>query len=561
MREIIHIVRFKFRSLLALSPEWGLANSIKHLSSFIVFGGFAFGSYLVAASATQYALETAHLGLFLLHRFLSMLLFVFFMSINVGNIIVSYATLYRSSEMHYYFTKPISHTTLFVVKFMDNFFYSSTAFFLLAMAVLMGYGSYFHMSWLFYVQTMVLMLIPFMFIAGCLAVMMLLFLMRFVDVVGVRTVIAGLVIGYLGSMYAYFTLTNPVKLVADVTAYYPRVDQYFADLDPAFVTFLPNHWIAESLYWTMRGDSSYALSYTIILILAALAMFFLMVLVARKIFYTSWLASLNLRLVGESRFPLLNIFLLSKPWRIDPQISVLLKKEFWQFIREPSQWIHLSIIAMLIVTFVASVAQIDLNQSLPLYQTISYMVMLLFNAFLIASIALRFVFPSISIEGVNFWKILSAPVNRSKLYWLKFLIPFVPVVLLSEVLVFTSHHSLLNHPTVILAASIIMFGISVALIGVNIGAGAFFSNFKEKNPIRVASSQSATLTFLVSIMYLAIIVSMIIIPFHKYFSFILRGVPFDVNGLIYTALAVLAISLTLGVVSLFIGLRSLRRDF
>jgi len=561
MNVIAHIALVKLRSFLNFSIEWKPANIVKHIASIIVFGGFVVGAYYSTRIATDYLLDNVRVGLFLFHRFLSMLLFVYFLSINVGNIIVSYATFYRSQEMSFYLTKPVSHTNLFIIKFFDNFFYSSTAFFLIALAVLLGYGSHFHMSWTFYFNTMLFMLMPFMLIAGCIAVMILLVIMRFAQKIGIRKMIAILAILYLESLFLYFSMTNPLRLVNQVWQHFPFLDQYFGYLDPPITRYFPNYWIAESLYWTMRGDSSFAFSYTILLVAATIVVFGLMVFVGKKLFYSSWLASLNFRAGRESQFPLLKVFSFSKPPKLEPQTSVLLKKEVWQFVREPSQWIHFGIISILVLTFVVSVANINLKQNLPFLQTVSYMVLLLFNAFLIASIALRFVFPSISIEGSNFWKVLSAPVKRSKVFWLKYLIAFLPILLISEMLVIFSHRSLWAYPVLIQSASVIMVSVAFAFVGLNIGAGSFFSDFKEKNPIRVASSQSATVTFLITIVYLTILVAIVFLPFNGYFGLILKGLPFDVANLHYAVAAFFVISVIIGAISLVVGLRALRRDY
>jgi ABC-2 type transport system permease protein len=562
MVEILHILRFKTRSVVMRSTELNPANIVKGVGSLIVFGGFMIGAYYSSRIATDYLLDTARLGLFLLHRFLSMLLFVFFLSINVGNIIVSYATFYRSPEMEYYLTKPISHTNLFLIKFLDNFFYSSTVFFLLALAVLYGYGSHFHMAWTFYFKTMVFMLLPFMLLAGCSAVIMLMLLMRFAGVLGVRKVIVLLVALYLGSLSGYFSVTNPVKLQAAVMEHYPHVDEYFGYLDAPAVKFLPNHWIAESLYWTMRGDSSYALSYTTILIFATIALFGLMVYTARRLFYDSWLSSLQLRSAGgESPKMLMRMFSLTKPGRFDSQSTVLFRKEFWQFFREPSQWIHLAIISALVLTFIASIVQINLRQTLPFLQTVSYMVVLVFNLFLVSSIALRFVYPSMSTEGMNFWKILSAPVRREKVFWLKFILYIVPIILTSEALVIFSHRSLREFPVLLQLSMYIMLFASAALTALNLGAGSFFSNFREKNPIRVASSQAATLTFLICIVYLTFVIASVFVPFNDYFAFKLRSVPFDPATMTVATLLVFLISGLICAASLVVGLRALKRDF
>lgn len=561
MAEIFHILRFKSRSIINRSMDPSPANVVRALGSIIVFGGFMIGSYYFARVATDYLLDTARLGLFLLHRFLSMLLFVFFLSINVGNIIVSYATFYRSPEMEYYLTKPISHTNLFLIKFLDNFFYSSSVFFMLALAMLFGYGSHFLMPWTFYIKTMAFMLMPFMLLAGCSAVILLMLLMRFADVLGVRKVIVLLVLLYMGALSGYFSMTNPVKLQAAVMEHYPHVDEYFGYLDGPVSKFLPNHWIAESLYWTMRGDESYALSYTAILVLAAIALFLAMLYLGKRLFYASWLASLQLRRSGESPRILMRMFSLTKPGRFEPQSTVLLRKEFWQFFREPSQWIHLTIISALVMTFIASIVQINLRQTLPFLQTVSYMVVLVFNLFLIASIALRFVYPSMSGEGMNFWKILSAPIRREKVFWLKFTMYLLPIVITSEGLALFSHRSLTEFPILLLLSVCIMLAASVGLTALNLGAGCFFSNFREKNPIRVASSQAATLTFLICIVYLTIVVASLFVPFNGYFAFQLRGLPFDPGTMYYATLLVCLMSASMCVASLAVGLRAIKRDF
>ncbi len=561
MNVLLHISFFKLKSLYILLTEWKTSNIIRNIVSLMVFCGIAIGAYYSTRVATDYLLDTAKLGLFLLHRFLSMLLFVYFISINVGNIIVSYVTFYRSPEMYYYLTKPISYRNLFIIKFFDNFFYSSTMFFLIAFAVLFGYGSHFDMPWTFYLHTMFFMLLPFMLIAGCLAVIMLLFVMRFAASIGVWKIVLILVLIYLGALFGYFSLTSPVRLVTAVMQHYPHVDQYFGYLDPAIAKYLPNYWIAESLYWMMKGEASFALSYTILLFLSTVFLFIMMVFIGERMLYPSWIASLSLHGKQKYRLPVFRIFSLLKPSVFEKQTNVLLKKEIILFLREPSQWIHLGIITILIFTFIVSVANINLKQNLPFLQTVSYMVLLLFNAFLIASIALRFVYPSISIEGSYLWSILSAPVSRSKIYWFKFIIAIVPILFVSEILVFFSHRSLWEYPILIQTASIIMLCVAVAMVGLNLGAGSFFSDFREKNPIRIASSQSATVTFLISLFYLSIIVALMFYPFTNYFQFILRGGYFDKSILLYGMTSVFALSIVFGAISLWIGFRAFKKDY
>lgn len=561
MRLLFHIIIFKIKTLIKILRQDSFSGIAKNIASFIVFVAFTIGVYYFTRFSVDYLLDTAKIGSFLLHRFLSMLLFVFFLSINVGNMIVSYATFYRSQEVQYYLTKPISYGQLFILKFFDNFFYSSTAFFLIAFAVVLGYGSHFNVHWTYYFHIMFLMLLPYMLIAGCIAVIILILAMQFSVYLSVRKIIGILILLYLILLAIYFSLTSPLKVVAAVLQHYPYLDQYFGYLDPPVTKYLPNYWISEALYWHMRGDGSYAFSYTILLLITTALTFLCMVILGRKLFYKSWISSLNLQNRNQNLSLRNKWYSPAKSFLYRTQSNVLIRKEITQFIREPSQWIHLVIISLLILTFLVSIANINLNQNMPFLQTISYIVVLLFNAFLIASIALRFIYPSLSIEGQCFWSILSAPVNRKKIIIVKFILWFLPLVILSEILVIFSHASLMDHPSLVLVASFLMLGTAYALVGLNFGAGAYFSDYREINPIRVASSQSATITFLMSIVFLILLVSFIFIPLNGFFSYILEGIAFNFNYLYLSTTGFFIISLIVGTASIAIAIKSVNRDF
>ncbi len=559
MNVLLHIGWYKLLTVVTRSVELKPANFVKQLASLAVFGGFAYTCYVGTRAGTEYLLGSAHLGLFLLHRFLSMALFVFFLSIHVGNIVVSYATFYRSAEVGYYLTTPVSHTSLFVLKFFDNFFSSSAAFILLAIAMLAGYGSYFHASLWFYCSVVFLMILPLMMCAAALAVLLLLLVMFVARRVGVRSMIILLVLLYLGILYGHFIITNPNKLVTGVLAHFPAVDMYYGYLDPWINRFLPNHWISDALYWTVSGVPGNAVPSIIALLVLTATLITAMILTGRRLFYSSWRIAQELqgdRPKGSDTA----LLALSSKWQSNPQLIVLLKKELWQFVREPSQWIHLGVIAVLLVTFIVSITGINFRNSIPFLQSVSYSVLFIFNAFLVASIALRFVYPAIGLEGANIWSVFSAPVKRTSVYWMKFLIGFVPVVVLSQMLVVITDRSLAGFPELGRAISLTMAGTTYMLAGLNYGAGTFFCDFKESNPLRITSTQGATLTFLISVFFITLVVGILFMPINNYFEYVLRGARLFPAMLPEAVLAVVLISGIVGTASLWVGLRALRRD-
>ncbi|MCK5572558.1 MAG: hypothetical protein KAJ12_07345, partial [Bacteroidetes bacterium] len=216
---------------------------------------------------------------------------------------------------------------------------------------------------------------------------------------------------------------------------------------------------------------------------------------------------------------------------------------------------------LLLLIFLVSLSSMTLKLSQPFLQAVSFLVVFLFNGFLIASVSLRFVFPAVSLEGPTFWAVRSSPVSLKKLYWYKFAFAFAMVLLVGEVLAVTSIALLRDNPVLVLLSAVCTAFIALALTSMNLGAGSFFATFREKNPIRIASSQGASLTFLVTMVYLAIVVGVLILPLHSYFeNLIIRGTISE--GWMNIPVAVIGVmSVALFVVSSRIGVRSLYRDY
>jgi len=424
MRVFLHVLRYKIISFFKTTFDLRFVSVVRGVGSLFVFGGFAAGAYFLSHEITRYVLEQPKIGLFLFHRFISMMLFVFFISVNLGNIIVSYATLYKSPEVGYFLTKPVSYSTIFVLKFLDNFLYSSTTLFLVAFMVLVGYGSYLGYSWLGIIGLMVFLLIPFMFLSACIAVLILMGLMKIAGKIGFRRVMALLSGIYLTMVYVFFKMSNPIKLIEETARYYPNIDINLSQLDPFIARFLPNHWLAEFLFYLSRGEIERGLPMALLLILISAGMFVLCLIVANRFYYKSWLVTFQVQ--AESNIPRSHtrplLFDFKKKSIFSRQTESLLKKEFFTFIREPSQWIHLSVMVVLISVFVSSIRGLNFILRVAELPALTYLVLFAFGGFLSASLALRFAFPLISLEGRSFWALRSMPITLGRIYWIKFAI-------------------------------------------------------------------------------------------------------------------------------------------
>jgi len=555
---------------------------IRNVGSFIVFGSFAVGAFYFSNFVTAYLLENVRIGLFLFHRFIGMLLFVFFVTINLGNMVVSFSTLYRTPEVEFLLTSPVSFLNIFVIKFLDNFFYSSGTLFMVGFSVLLGYGAYFELPWHFYLLMMFGVLVPFMFIAACVAVIVLMLVMKLAAKVNFRVLVAAVVLFYLFQIYFYFQVSSPVHLVREVMKYYPYVDLYFGSLDPGMVKLLPNFWVSEIMYFYVTGNFSSVTGYTVMLVLSTAGLFIFALATANAYFYSTWITSLSIKSLTMKSLEFKNsIFSFGRRSVFSPQVEVLLKKELWQFIREPSQWIHLVVMMALLMIFLSSVSTLNIKLETPELKAVVYLVVFIFNIFLINSLALRFGFPMVSLEGNAYWSIRSAPISTATMYWIKFLLIMIFLGVLSLLISWLSNIPYLyvhrvagdkpwlveydtpQFPVKVMAYFSIITTpiITVTLVSLNFGLGSIYSNFIEKNPIRIASSQGATMTFLLSVVYLVVLLALYYFPATMLFNAELKNLPISWSQLQIIFAAILIPSAVISFCSHYFGIRSLRRDY
>lgn len=562
MKDLIHILRYKIIIFLKVNSPISLSSVLKSIGSAVVYLLFAYGCYSLTLSTIEYLLVNVKIGSFLLHRFILVVLFIFFITINVGNIVVSYSTLYKSKEVFYLITKPISFTKLFLIKFLDNFFYSSTTLLLIISSVLIGYGVYFKLNWTFYPIALFLLILPFMFTAGLLGVIILLIILKLSSKIGIKKVLASISVVYVLSVIAFYFISDPMDLIRKVFDYYPNINQYFGFLENSLIHYLPNYWIADSLYWISANKFARAIPFIYANLVCSITLFAITLLMAKKWFYQTWLTSLNVtsELRAKTRSNK-KFFGFNKPSLMDAFDESIVKREFWLFFREPSQWVHLIVMIFLITVFISSISGIDaiiLKNYNEYLKTVVYLVVVLFNVFLIGSLSLRFVFPMISLEGESLWKIRSAPINFNHLLLKRLIIYFSVIFLIGQSISFFSN---LHFPAQLsIVAQINTAMISISLVSMNFGMGGIFANYKEKNAIRLASSQGASITFLFTLIYLLILIIIMFVPVFNFFQARNLGLRSASWNLFSTTFILSILSIIISTVSIKTGLKSFQKD-
>src|SRR5439155_836538 len=105
--------------------------------------------------------------------------------------------------------------------------------------------------------------------------------------------------------------------------------------------------------------------------------------------------------------------------------------------RDTTQWSQLILLAVLVVVYVFNIKALPLHRGEPVgffYVNLVSFLNLGLAGFVLASIAARFIFPAVSLEGRQMWLLRSSPLDLKALLWSKYWVGTVPLLVLALLL-------------------------------------------------------------------------------------------------------------------------------
>ncbi len=561
MHDLRTILGAKAVMVIRYVTDIGVHGLTRTLATIAIFNGVAIGMFLLTRNFTWFLVFHIGVGIEPLHRLAGVVLYAFFVSANFMSLILSFATLYTAREVEFLQSLPVPHTHLFLLRMGENVITSTGVLTLLGIAGVLGYGAVFHLAWYQYALMMFGVMVPLVVTAGILGVLLLMILIHLAGKVGTRWMLAIALPAYTASFFLYYWATNPVAIIHGAVASAHGGALFMPNLNQPFVAWLPHAQAASALQAIVQRNAAVAAQSIAALIGGALLLGVVAVMTGSRLYYSTWLLVRELRSVQEHGHRLHRFRLLDLQKRLTPRpnAEAVLKRDILQFIRDPVQRIHALMMAVLVGVMVFSGVTFELPPMQAVPRALSWITIFLFDGFVITSIALRFVFPAVSLEGNAFWCVRTSPISLSRLYWMKFFL-WVPIILLpAEALVICTLPAVQAPQQLTVIGTLAMLCAVVGLVSLNLGAGAHFATLREDNPVKVAASQGASVTFLLSLLYLLGIAAMLATPVVR----TLAGGPTpSTQHVLFTALMIVAaVSAVVTVFAHIIGIHSLRKDF
>ncbi|MEE9553735.1 MAG: hypothetical protein V3W18_05505 [candidate division Zixibacteria bacterium] len=562
MNSALHILHYKTISARSFLLNLNAEKATKIIVGIFVLTCFFGGSFFFFYRVFDYLGSLQDIGVLLMNKLVSLGFLAIFVMLVISNIVTSISTLYRSRETAFLLSTPVSHQQVFTVKFVDNIFYSTWAVMLLGLPLIFAYGLVRGFVLWEYLFEMFCVLLPFIIIPACIGVTFAGVMFMVSRHVSPRSLAISLFSIIILVIVLYFKLGRPSSLAFNVVSDWRVLNRYIGSIGATSFPFLPSYWVSETLRTLAEEGRRALLVYMLAMVSTTLFFLNFVFRIAGKYYYKSWLAA------SEHRSDKPAVRVLKKtssrffrlPDWMPSDFRAVLSKDLKLFVREPAQWAQFTVLLVLLVIYLINLKYFPTNVEDSYWKTLIGFANFAFSGFILATLSVRFVFPTISLEGRAIWAITSSPMPLRRVFWEKFWSAFLIFLLLSEVLAFVSNMMLGLRGVLMLLTFFSVLCMSMSLTSLSIGLGATFPRFDERNPGKIASSMGGMLTTIISLIYVGAMVIIAALPANKYTLYkMYPDLPFPSFEVGLAVSLMLILNLTAIVVPLKLGIRSMRK--
>jgi ABC-2 type transport system permease protein len=505
----------------------------------VAFGGAVFAFFY---RALAYFLSIPEFGPVLTYKLLGMVFLTFFSILLFSNIVTSLSTFYLSRDLERMVAAPVPLRHLFYARFLETLIDSSWMMVLFALPAFLAYGVVHGTGLLFYVAT-ALTLPPFLVIPAVIGVSITTVLVNVFPARRTKDILLLLAVVSVACLYMLFRLIRPERLVnpegfADFSAFLQAMQTPEA-------SFLPSTWATEILFPLLGLRQGTPLFYYLLLLsTAAVGLMAGEALVAR-VFLFGWTKAQEGRQARLTLRPLWERALQAATFFFAPSTRIIVIKEVKTFFRDTSQWSQLILLGALVVVYVYNFSVLPLGNN-PLvtfyFKNVIAFVNLALAAFVVASVAARFVYPSVSMEGRAFWIMKTGPVAASDIWWAKFWTGAVPLFVLGEILVLATNTYLGVVPFMMWLSAATLFAMIFSIVALALAVGVTYPNFDAENAAKVAAGGGGLIYMVLCMSFIGAVVVLEAWPVYVIFSSHLRKTPIGPATQISVLLSLLAVA-------------------
>jgi ABC-2 type transport system permease protein len=507
-----HLLSPKFISARA-RPLGKTENRAGRLILFLLVGGvfwtFVFG---MLYRLLRYFRGIPEIGALLAGKLLAVMFVSLFGILILSNVVTALSSFFLAKDLDLLVAAPVDWLRLYGAKLLETTAHSSWMVVLIATPVLTAYGISYHGGFL-YPLVAVASMLPFLFIPAALGSALTLLLVNIFPARRTRDILSVIAILAAAGVVLLFRLVRPERLARPEG--FRSLVEFIALLRAPTSSWMPSEWAAQGIMGWLRQDPE-LLPFYMLWSTAALTVV-LGALLHRFLYARGFSKSQESgerwvrqgvvgRLVGR----------MLTPWGVMRRELVL--KEMRLFFRDTTQWSQLILLTVLVVVYVFNIKFLPLRgEGITFFlQNVIPFVNLILAGFVLASIAARFIFPGISLEGRTLWLLRSSPLEMRQLLWSKFWVGTLPLLALALGLVFATD-VLLQVSGFMMAVSIFTITmLTFAIAGLALGFGALFPKFNTENAAQIPTSFGGLVLMMASVALIGAVIAIEARPVYQY---------------------------------------------
>jgi len=507
--------------------------------------------YRLVVKVVTYFHSQSELGIILSLKIFQMAWITMFAMLIFSCMVSAVSTLFLSQDNEIIFAAPVAKSDIFFMRYITTSIYTSWMMIVFSIPIFAAYGTVFKAGILYW-PLMLSTIIATAAIASTFGMGLTVVLVNIFPAKRTKDIILYLSICFGIFIYLIFRLMRPEDLVNPDK--YGHFIDYLSSLATPAAPYIPAAWASNLLsYYLLDREIDFLLA--ALLIITPLTLFFLGEWAMERWFLSGFTKSQE-SFGGYRRF-----FSRSKYRR--STLQWIFRKEAKLFLRDSAEWSQLFMIAALVIVYLYNFKVLPVERSMFEEEYVTNLISFLnigLTGFVIASLAARFVYPSIGAEGGSFYIIMSSPLSTARYILHKYLFYVVPFTCLALVLLVVSNQLLKIEGPMWWISVITGLIITWTVLAMALGFGAIYADFKAENRAAALGGLGAILFLFTAIAFEMAIIFLGGSPVYRVMRAWLRSGVLEPHALITLVgwiLASVAISLFLALFFIWKGVRRL----
>jgi ABC-2 type transport system permease protein len=462
----------------------------------LLFWAFIFG---ILYRLLAYFRGVQEIGPLLAGKLLGLVLVGFFGILLLSNVITALSSFFLAKDLDILVSGPVDWLKLYGAKLLETIVHSSWMVTLMAVPLFSAYGIVYDGGWWFPLIALAVFL-PFLVIPGVIGSTVTLVLVNVFPARRTRDILSVIAVLAAGGIVLLFRVVRPERL-ARPEGFRSLVD-FVTILRTPTNPLLPSEWAVDAVMSWLQFRLDYLPFYMLWSTAAALVVFGALL--------HRWLYMKGFSKAQESAQRWARAGLMQRVLtRVLRPLGVLRRelvlKEVRLFFRDTTQWSQLILLGVLVVVYVFNIRYLPLRGeglTLFLLNVVPFLNLVL-AGFVLASVAARFIFPAVSLEGRTWWLLRSSPMTSRDMLWSKFWVGTLPLLGLAVAIVGITNYLLKVSPFMFVVSVLTIVFMTFSVAGLAIGFGTLYPQFETENAAQIPTSFGGLLFMMSAIAMIA----------------------------------------------------------